>query len=398
MRRLLLYFLILLLAVWIGLKIQADPGYVLVIYRNTSIETTLWFALLSVILGFLLLYFLMRIIHTSRILPKTILIWWHKRSEQKALKITNIGVFKFAEEKWDSAERLLIKAARDLSNPFMNYIKAAYAAQKQAAYRRRDTYLSKACESEKKAEFYVGIMQAKMQFSGKQLEQALATLKRLQEIKPHHRTVLKLLKEIYLTLNDWQNLKNLLSDLKRYHVLPKADFDTLKQTVYLELLRTGCSQNPPEIIHNMWEKLPKDLMDNPALVFCYAKYLIKNNLMSTAEKLVYQTLKKEWSANLLALFPETINKHRAHKLATIEKCLDSHPNDANLLLCLGRICKKQELWGKARKYFEDSIQLSPSAQAYLELGEVLEKYGTDEQQSACECYRNGLKNILDLRC
>ena len=62
MRKLLLLLLVLLLSVWLGLQIAADPGYALFTYRGWSIEIPLWLAFLSDLLLFLVLYGLIRLI------------------------------------------------------------------------------------------------------------------------------------------------------------------------------------------------------------------------------------------------------------------------------------------------------------------------------------------------
>ena len=397
MKRILIYFLILLIAVWLGLKIQADPGYVLIVYRSLSIETTLWFAILGLIIVFLVIYFLLRVLHISRILPKRLLLWLHKQSEQKAIRLTNTGIFKLADNDWSQAEKLLIKAARVLSNPLLNYVKAAYAADQQRAYRRRDSYLSRAYAVDKDAEMFIGIVQAKMQLKSHQFEQALATLKRLYEIKPNHKIILKLLKEVYFELHDWQMLKDLLKPLERRDVLSEQNFYELKVKVYSELLQESFIGDDLQNVQKFWRKIPKDLYNNDVLVGLYAKYLASHHLEIQAEQLIYDALSRNWSPRLLDIYPKIISEQPVKQLALVEKWLRSHSDDANLLLCLGRMCKNLELWGKARNYLEKSIRLNPKAETYLELGEVIEKYGVNEEKAASECYRKGLALLAAIK-
>ncbi|HWN30937.1 MAG TPA: hypothetical protein VNN78_06165, partial [Burkholderiales bacterium] len=61
-----------------------------------------------------------------------------------------------------------------------------------------------------------------------------------------------------------------------------------------------------------------------------------------------------------------------------ERWLPDHPDDACLLLTLGRLCAHQGLWGKAQSYLEASIGVEPTATAHRELAKLHEKIGQSE--------------------
>jgi HemY protein len=44
-----------------------------------------------------------------------------------------------------------------------------------------------------------------------------------------------------------------------------------------------------------------------------------------------------------------------------------------LLLALGRLCARQQLWGKAQSYLEASVALEPTYAAHLELAQLHER-------------------------
>ena len=59
MRRVLIYLVIaLVVGGAVGTLMSRDPGYVLVSYADMSLETSLWFALLALIVGYFLLRFI----------------------------------------------------------------------------------------------------------------------------------------------------------------------------------------------------------------------------------------------------------------------------------------------------------------------------------------------------
>ena len=49
MKRLIIYLIILVAAVWLGLKIAEDPGYALFAYQRWTVEMPLWLAALGII-------------------------------------------------------------------------------------------------------------------------------------------------------------------------------------------------------------------------------------------------------------------------------------------------------------------------------------------------------------
>ena len=66
-----------------------------------------------------------------------------------------------------------------------------------------------------------------------------------------------------------------------------------------------------------------------------------------------------------------------------------------MLLTLGRLCKKNHLWGKAKAYLERSIEAQPNPEAYQELATLLEQQG--EPVAAAAYYQKGLNMAATLR-
>ena len=52
-----------------------------------------------------------------------------------------------------------------------------------------------------------------------------------------------------------------------------------------------------------------------------------------------------------------------------------HPQDAQLLAALGRLCVAAELWGKAQNYLEASLSFGASRAAHLDLARLAEREG-----------------------
>ena len=80
------------------------------------------------------------------------------------------------------------------------------------------------------------------------------------------------------------------------------------------------------------------------------------------------------------------------QLSVAEGWLAQHPNSAVLLLMLGRLCLRNQLWGKARSYFEAAVGAGSAPRGCLELGTLLERLGDTDQANSM--YRRGLSAVL----
>jgi HemY protein len=116
--------------------------------------------------------------------------------------------------------------------------------------------------------------------------------------------------------------------------------------------------------------------------------LIEDGQVEDAEKIIRKTLKRQWSEELSRLYGTIEATDRSDMLRQAEKWLRERPEDAVLLLTVGRLCVRNELWGKARSYFESSIGIRPSPETWHELGQLLIRMG--EGQAASDAFQKGL--------
>ncbi|MGB6976904.1 MAG: heme biosynthesis protein HemY, partial [Gammaproteobacteria bacterium] len=159
-------------------------------------------------------------------------------------------------------------------------------------------------------------------------------------------------------------------------------------TTHQSLLGNAIANNSPEQVAAVWHEIPKPLRKNVQLVNCYADFLIQHR-PNQAEPLLRDALKHEWHPEWVRRYGLVHGENNAKQLALAESWLKEHENDPDLLFCLGRLCVRQRLWGKARHYFESSLKIKPASDVYYEFGELLEQL--DEKPAALTCYRKGLE-------
>src|SRR5690625_6553702 len=108
-------------------------------------------------------------------------------------------------------------------------------------------------------------------------------------------------------------------------------------------------------LHKSWGQVPGNLKRHPDVVLWYANQLIDNDLHDEAEDVVRRTLEKHWHRQLVHLYGLIAGPEPQRQLLAAEGWLKKRPGDALLLLTLGRLSLRNELWGRARDYFQNKI-------------------------------------------
>lgn len=390
MMRLLFAFLILLGSVALGIQLNKDPGYILITINHWTIETTVWVAVFSIIILFMVLYLILRLCQKISHAPSSLTRWHSKRLAQKAQAITRKGLIEYSEGYWLKAKNHLIQALPNTDTPLLNYLTAARAAQKMGDNQLRDDYLREAQHSMPEAKIAVELTQAELQLANHQWEQALATLKHLRDIAPHHPYVLKLIMRLYQEVKDWPQLITILPDLKKHRVVNQQEFELLQYNAYLQRLIDLVKQNQPEVVDTFFHSIPKPLANEPNIIAEYVRFLLKKVDYITANNLLQRSLRKNLSPQLIGLY--SVLPSNEKQLAFAEGLLKKNAHSAALYLCLGQICVKQKLWGKAKYYLEKSNEIEPTVLAYEIQGQLYEKLG--EESLACKSYKQGLELII----
>lgn len=375
---------------WLGVALSKDPGYVLIAIDNWTIESTLAIALLASMILFFLLYSLIQILFKILHFPSRWKSWRYKRKMLKACATTNKGLIEYSEGYWQKAKNHLIKALPNTDAPLINYLTAARAAQKMGDSQLRDHYLREAQQSMPEAKVAVELTQAELQIANHQWEQALATLKHLQDLAPHHPYVLKLLMNLYEEVKDWPQLIALLPDLKKNQIINGYAYDKLREKAYLNAMKDLIRQNQKEALSELMANLPKPLYYNPKLNAQYGKFLMQNHQHEQAEKILRMCIRKDFNEELIQLYG-LCQFNIEQQLNFAEGLIKKAPHSAGLYFVLGRLCMKDQLWGKAKTYLEKSLELRPQPECFAELGKLYEQL--NEPLKASDCFKQGIELV-----
>lgn len=375
--------------IWVA---EFEPGFVLLQYGSWSLETSLIVLLAAMFVLLIAGYIALRSLVFIKRSPRKLSAWNLAQRHKRANKALTRGLITLEEGRWAEAERLLVRHAGNSETPLLHYLAAARAAQKQNASDRRDNYLSLAHQTTTGSDVAVGVVQAELQLAAGQKEQALATLQHLREMSPKHPYVLQLLQQLYQDLDQWQEVQNVLPDLRKRHVLGTSAVQALSTDAAVGQLQSALLRQDWQHMATLWQQSSSKMRQSEALLTPYVAGLVAQGEAALAIELIENFLRKQWSDSLVYEYGQIMQGDLLKRQVLAEKWLKNHPDNPWLLLTLGRLAQANKLWAKAEGYLRSSIKFGARGEAYQALAEVLMAEG--KQEPASEAYKQGLVMML----
>ncbi|GJM12866.1 MAG: hypothetical protein DHS20C12_12690 [Pseudohongiella sp.] len=385
--------IVLALLVSLYLGFPGDPGYLLIAFGNYTFETSLFALLVASIVLYLivkLVLIVFRWINPWHLIRFGRNYKEHLRAKSRSKTVE--GLLYFTRGSWDSSYNLLKKGMKDSDASVINYLAAAYAAHQQG---KKEAWMSCLETAELKypaARSTINSLKAQLLFKSDQLEQCVAVLQQMKSSSLNDASLLQLLKEVYLKLNDWNELEKLLPTLEKNDVIDDEEAELIRVRIFMENLYSISNQrvdfSDDDIaaqLEKAWKKGSAAYKQDERIVKHYAQILIKLGQNERASKIIENALNKKWSDELVRLYGE-LDLGAAHRqLLIAESWIQDRPGNAVLLIALGRLAMRNELWGKAREYFDTSIEVAPQAEAHGELARLLlclgeERLAAEHQQ------------------
>ncbi|HET6552413.1 MAG TPA: heme biosynthesis HemY N-terminal domain-containing protein [Dyella sp.] len=355
--------------------VAEDPGYVLVQLRGWQAETTVVSAIVILLVAWAVLgavWFAIR-------WPFGALTRRHRRLSRQKM---GEGLIALMEGRHGEAERDLHRASRldTLRGPAL--LAAAEAASRRGENTRALATLDEAGQVAPRA---ARVLRARvLRREGKPTDAVnlLASDGDNGNLTPGGWRELAL---AALAAGDTRRARLALEPLQKSGALGARGYAALEAQVLSASLRGAPDA---AALNALWSQLPKAQRRVPAAVDAYARQAAAFGMVLPAMDEVESALRREWSPLLIETYGSLGAEDIEARLRRAESWLDGHPNDAALLLTLGRMCVRLGLWGKATQYLERSLALTPSSAAWEALGDV--HAGQSDAALAQRCYRNAL--------
>lgn len=368
-----LFWILLLFAAAVAVALAAsfNQGYVLIVVPPWRAEVSLNFLLLVLLLAFFAFYALLRALSLTLGMPARVGEYRRRRQRERSGQIFQDAVRFLFEGRFGQALKRAGEAYEAGRAPALAALIAARAAQRLGEPARQQEWLEKAKQQDARNEAATLMLEAEMYNEERRFDEALVALQRLQEKQGRHIAALRLELRARQGVGDWDGTLKLLRQLAKRDALSDELVRTLTGKAHLGNL-ARCGDDRDALVSYL-RKLPKGER-GVDVVLAGARALTAAGAGDEAQKQIEGLLddgsEEAWQSELPELYGQLLGGDPMSRIARAEKWLRERPGDAALLLALGRMCARQQLWGKAQSYLEASLAIRDTQSGHLELARL----------------------------
>ena len=386
-----LFWLLALFGLAVALAVGAryNDGYVLLVLPPWRAEVSLNLFIVALLAVVVALYATVRAIAFTAGLPARARAWRERKRRDEGIQLFRDALRLLFEGRFSRALKKAEESYEAGIVPGLSALIAARAAQRLRESGRQQEWLERARNDERN-EAAALMLEAEMNNEVRRFPEALSALTRLQEKKGRQIAALRLELRARQGIDDWDGVLHIARQLDKRTALPAEVAHEIKVQAHLENIarrRADAGQ-----LQDYLRKVPA-AEQGRRLTLAAARALADLGAVSEAQKLVETALDSDdpgaWQAELVTLYGNLDGPGATGRIASAEKWLPDHADDAGLLLALGRMCFRQRLWGKARSYLEASLSVQETREAHLELAMLCDQL--DEADEANRHYRAGAR-------
>ena len=381
-----LFWVILLtaLAVAITLGARYQTGYVLVLVHPYRVEVSLSLLVAALLIAFVAGYFAVRLVARTLRLPSEVKEYRERRRIETAYRMLVEALRAYFEGRYAKAEKAAGEVLDAREFEALAAIVAARSANELRAYDRRDRYLARAAYFKDEDQAMRAVAQAELALQERDHRQALAALASL----PHkHVAALRLELRAVQQSRMWDRYLAILDQLAHANALDESHAEELRRHAIAQNLAR--KSRDAEELAAYWKRLDRLERRDPVIAAAGVRAFAEIGNHAEIPAIIEASLEESWDSALVALYGEVPGPDVVRQIEQAERWLVQRPGDATLLLALGRLCMRQQLWGKARSYFEAGLSLEESYSAHMQLAHLLDQIGDPE--SARSHYRRSLE-------
>lgn len=381
------------LAVAVALGAQLNDGYVLLVFPPWRAEVSLNLFGLVLVLSFLAFYGLLRLIFLTLGMPQRARLYRARRQREQSVQVFQDAVRLLFEGRFGQALKKATEAHAAGTAPGLSALIAARAAQRMREGGKQRGWMDRAKRDDPRTEAATLMLEAEMMNEARRFDEALVALESLQGKQGRHIAALRLELRARQGTGDWDGVLRLARQLAKRDALPPEVVSELKTQAHLANIAKRATDLT--LLGAYLRALPEDERGR-RVVLAAAKALAALGAEGEAQKVIETALDGSgqafWQPELVTLYGRLDGADPTARIARAEAWLRQHPNDAGLLLALGRMCFRQRLWGKAQSYLEASLAVEDTQEAHLELARLCDQLERTEE--ANQHYRASTRSEL----
>ena len=336
----------------------------------TLIELALVLAVIGLLAAFALLYLAVRFLSQVLALPSEVKAYRSRQRTAHARATFSEALQALFEGRLARAHRAAEATAALEEGDALSAVVAARAAHGLRDTAGRDAWLARAGGADTGTATARAIATAEMALEERRAQDALAALAELPE---KHTAALRLELRAQQQLKQWDAVLLLIDQLARRGVFDATQARELKRAAHVENLKRKALDR--HALEQYWTKLPADDRRDPKVALAAAQCFAALGGSAQAQTVIEQALDAEWDSALAAAYAEGQGPNTVAQIERAEKWLQREPRDAALLLTLGRLCAREQLWGKAQSYLEASLSVEATWSVHRELARLHEHLG-----------------------
>ena len=375
-RSVLLLLIVTLIAAFAWHWLAADPGYVQVRIRDTTIETSVVVAIASLLLLWAVLTAVWQLVWFP-------FRWWGRSVKRRGRERLAGGLTAFAEGEYAQAERDLGKAATHATFRTPALLALARAAHERGAPERAAQALDDVGTDGARA---ADVLRARFLIDNGHNADALTLLKAKAATNDISLRGWRLLIDAALAAGDTQAALEALPPLARSGSLTADKQAALETRVLSAAL--GAAPDAARL-NALWSGASRAQRRRPDLVAAFARRSAALGQTLAAMDEIESAERREWNDDLATCYADLGNGELATRTHKAEGWLALAPNSAPLLTTIGRLYVQQAQWPHAEQALERSLALAESPLAWEARGDC--RRGEGDLANATLCYANALR-------
>ncbi len=364
-----------LLGAWSWRYLAADAGYVLVTFGGWSAEASLFAVLLLAILAWALLRLLIMLLRG----PFRLL---RRRRKAKARERLAGGVLALQQGYPKRAEKLLRRAAGDSVQRSAALLCAAECARQRGDDEGARRYLMELAEIDPHAVGAVAEARALLEAGNAQM--AVELLQRAGAEKKPAPAALELQARALAAAGRAGEGLLLLPELRRLRGREGQSSELLETELAAAALQQATTALELDAV---WDSLSRPTQSAVLVLRAFAASAHRLDRDAEAAGVLERCLDRDWDDGLASLWGALGHEDLRRAIKRGEKWLERQPESPGLLLALGRLCHREELWGKAEEFLQRALGGRP-AEAWEALGQLYADRG--DHGRAQQALRNAI--------
>ncbi len=357
-------------------------GNVVFLVPPYRVDLSLFFFLLLAAAAAVALYWLAWALIRIGDFPTRVALYRKRRAEIGSQRALRDALRTLLEGRFARAERAARAAQVAPENAGLAALLGARAAHRLQQPLRRDAWLDQA-DADPALATATLVSGAEMWSESRDYERALAAVEHLQAAGGRHIHAMRIALNLNVQAKRWDEVLKTVRLLENRTALHPVLAAKYKLRAIGE--RLIARRHDAAALETAWQKIPGADRRMPELALQGARLLNLVGRGRAAAAALEAALESQWDSRLVDEYARAQALPVRERIERAEKWLQAHPNDPALLRCLGLLCARDQLWGKARSYLQDSLRGDPHPATLLAMARLAETLG--DESGAASDYR-----------